>query len=87
MENIVKKFGKYALALFACVLLFVSGAVTDFGQLTALALDPTKAVTQAVVLLNETPKEVIVQSVKAEGESPALVVDLKPDEMPKEPAE
>ena len=85
MKNIVKRFGKYALGAFAALLLFLSGAVTDLGQLAALAIDPTKAVTQAVILLDQTPKEVIDQSVKAEGESPTLVVDLKPEDLPKEP--
>lgn len=87
MKDIVKRFGKYALGAFAATLLFLSGAVTDFGQLAALAIDPTKAVTQAVILLNETPKEVIVEAVKAEGESPAIAAEIKPDEIPKDPVQ
>lgn len=87
MKDLTLKFGKYALGAFAALLLFISGAVTDLGQLAALAIDPTKAVTQAVVLLNETPKEVIVEAVKSEGKPPEIALEIKPDELPKDPVQ
>lgn len=76
MQSIIGKFAKYILAVFIAILLFASGAVTDYGQLVAYAIAPEKALARAVELINATPKAEIVEAVKA-VESPSPIVDVK----------
>lgn len=62
----IKSFGKYILSVVVAILLFLSGAVTDIGQLAQVVIDPSKAIAQAAVLINDTPKTEIVKAVAEE---------------------
>lgn len=70
MQSIIGKYVKYIFAVFIAILLFASGAVTDLGQLAGYALSPEKAIARAVELINETPKEVVIEAVKSQAEIP-----------------
>lgn len=66
MKDFAVKFGKYVLAVVIAVILFVSGSVTDIGQLLGYAIDPQKAVARAVEIVNTTPKDELIEAVKEE---------------------
>ncbi len=85
MDKIIQKFGRFILGAVIALLGFLGGSVTDIGQLFQIAVDKDKALAQAAIIINETPKEEIIQAVQEEGVSPAIVEDLKPSELPSEP--
>lgn len=85
VKQIIGSFGKYILMGIIALLSFGSGSVTDLGQAFQIAFDKDKALAQAAVIINETPKEEIVQAVQNKGESAAIVEDIKPSELPSEP--
>lgn len=75
LKSIIGNFKGIIFAVFVALLSFLSGATTDIGQALQIALDPQKALTQAAVLINETPKEEIVEAVKENAEDPEGVLD------------
>ena len=85
MKDLALRFGRYFLAAVVLLIGFAGGSVTDFGQAFQIMVDKDKALAQAAVIINDTPKEEIVQAVKDEGESPSIVEDIKADELPSEP--
>jgi len=80
MSKFLANFGKYILMALIAILSFASGSVTDTGQALQIALDKDKALAQAAVIINETPKQEIVEAVQNEGESQAILDDIKPAE-------
>lgn len=88
MAEIVKKFGIFVLGIVAVVLLYATGTVSDPLVAAQLALNPDKAITQAVEVLTDTPKPEIVEAVKNETDGdPQAVHDAATIVKPAEPAE
>lgn len=63
MQNLLKQFGIFILGIVAAALLAVAGIV-DIPAAVKLAFNPELAITQAVELLNDTPKAEIVEAVQ-----------------------
>jgi len=71
MQNIIKKFGIFVLGAVSVALMYAAGVVSDPLVAAQMLLNPEKAVTQAVSVLNDTPKDDIVPIVMTT--EPALV--------------
>lgn len=84
MEKIIKQFGIFVLGIVAAALLAVAGIV-DITTAVKLAFNPDLAISQAVELLNDTPKPEIVEAVKEQ--KPELVGETITEIKPADPAQ
>lgn len=86
MQSFFQKFGKYFLMVVVAALSFASGSTTDIGQALQIALDKEAALAQAAAIINETPKQEIVDAVKSETEDTGAVVSTMENIKTNEPA-
>lgn len=68
MIQIVQRLAPYILSLVIAILSFVTGAVTDVGQATQIALDKDKALIQATEILNDATPEELKEAITEEKE-------------------
>lgn len=73
MTAFLQNFGKYILMVVIAVLSFLSGSVTDIGQVVQIAIDKDKAIVQAVEIINDTPEPQIKAAVDSAGKPEVIV--------------